>query len=75
MFMPLLRERSLMIFHHPNDARNFVGTKAPAFGDLQTAKPNLYGCLSLVDVNVRRLVWFMAEKIKSVTIFAMDSGH
>jgi hypothetical protein len=73
--MPLLREHYTMLAYHSDYARNLVCTKAPALCDLKGLQPNLDRRISFINMDMRWLVWLVAEKIEAKAVLAMDGWH
>lgn len=61
--------------NHGNYCTKLVATKAPALGNGQVIKPDLYCGRSVINVNVRRLVRLVAEEVQTVGSLAENSRH
>ena len=64
-----------MLRHEPQYAIDLARAKAAGLGEVHRVQPGLEGRFGLVDVDMRRLVRFMAVEVEAVSVMAENSGH
>lgn len=64
-----------MLGYHCDYASDFVRAKAPGLCDLRRIQPDLDRGTALVDVDVGRFVWLMAEEVEAEAALAVNGGH
>jgi hypothetical protein len=73
--MPCLRPRRSVFSHHRYNAIDLMRAKAPAPRHLKAAEPDLDRRLAPVDVDMRRLVRFVALEVDPKRADPHDRRH
>ena len=64
-----------MLSDYLDYARNLVRAKAPVLCDVEAVEPDLDCRLAFVDMDMRRLIRFVAIEIEAESMLAMNGWH
>lgn len=64
-----------MLSHQFHERADLVGAEADVAGHCNRLQPDLERAAALVDVNVGRLVGFMAVEVEAVALLSVDGRH
>jgi hypothetical protein len=73
--MPRLQQNVSVFCNDCCYGTELVTAEASAFCNAHILEPNLHRCVRAVNMDVRRLVRLMAEKVEAVGALAEDGGH